>query len=102
MHRRGGAAKWRPQWPEQSPARLAEYNKLLREVAAEHPLTDSVADLNAAACPDGNYSATKDGVTIRTVSDGIHFTPEGGVLLAPYVMPQIVAAGRAEMTKSGA
>jgi hypothetical protein len=89
-------------WPEQNPARLGEYNKLVREVAAEHPQTDSVADLFAAACPGGHYSATKDGVTIRTVSDGIHFTPEGGVVLAPYIMPEIVASGRAQETKSGA
>ena len=88
-------------WPEENPARLAVYNKLVREVAAEHPLTDSVADLNAAACPGGHYSATKGGVTIRTVDDGIHFTPAGGVLLAPYVMPEIVASGRAQATKSG-
>jgi hypothetical protein len=89
-------------WPEENPARLAEYNTLVREVAREFPTTDSVADLNAAACPGGHYSPTKDGVTIRTVDDGIHFTAAGGVLLAPYVMPEIVAAGRAQATKSGA
>jgi peptidoglycan/LPS O-acetylase OafA/YrhL len=88
-------------WPEENPARLAEYNKLVRQVAAEHPQTDSVADLNAAACPGGHYTTTLDGVTVRTVSDGIHFTPAGGVVLAPSVMPEIVAAGRAEATKSG-
>jgi len=89
-------------WPEQNPQRLAIYNKLLREVAAEHPQTDSVVDLYAAACPGGHYSATKDGVTIRTVSDGVHFTPQGGVLLAPSIMPEVVASGRAQETKSGA
>jgi peptidoglycan/LPS O-acetylase OafA/YrhL len=83
-------------WPEENPARLAVYNKLLRQVAAEHPGTDSVANLNAAACPGGRYTATKGGVTIRTVSDGIHFTPAGGVVLAPYIMPEIVASGRAQ------
>jgi peptidoglycan/LPS O-acetylase OafA/YrhL len=92
-------------WPEENPARLAIYNKLVREVAQEHPRTDSVANLFSAACPGGRYTPTKDGVTIRTVSDGVHFTPAGGVVLAPAVMPEIVAAGRAQMagaTKSGA
>jgi peptidoglycan/LPS O-acetylase OafA/YrhL len=88
-------------WPEEDPARLAEYNKLVRQVAREHPATDSVADLYAAACPGGHYTPTEKGVTIRTVDDGIHFTPAGGVLLAPSVMPTIVAAGRAQATKSG-
>jgi peptidoglycan/LPS O-acetylase OafA/YrhL len=88
-------------WPEDNPARLAVYNRLVREVAAAHPGTDSVADLNAAACPRGRYSAKKGGVTIRTNDDGIHFTPAGGVVLAPYVMPEIVASGRAQAIRSG-
>jgi hypothetical protein len=83
-------------WPEDNPARRAVYNKLVREVAAENPSTDSVVNLEGAACPRNQYSATKDGVDIRTVSDGVHFTEAGGVVLAPYLMPEIVAAGRAE------
>ena len=39
-------------WPEDNPARLAEYNKLLYQVAALHPKTDSVVDLDAAVCPE--------------------------------------------------
>ncbi len=38
-------------WPEDNPARLAAFNKLVRQVAAEHPTTDSVVDLNAAGLP---------------------------------------------------
>ena len=43
-------------WPEDDPARLAEYNKLVRQVAALHPKTDSVVDLDAAACPGGKFT----------------------------------------------
>jgi len=88
-------------WPEDNPARLAAFNKLVREVAAEHPLTDSVVDLNAAACPAGKYTSTADGVVIRR-TDGIHFTNAGGELLAPKLMPPIVAAGRAQAAAGGA
>ncbi len=88
-------------WPEDNPARLAAYNKLVREVAAEYPLTDSVVDLNAAACPAGKYTSTVDGVVIRR-TDGIHFTNAGGELLAPKLMPPIVAAGRAQAAAGGA
>jgi hypothetical protein len=88
-------------WPEENPARLAAYNKLVRAVAAEHPGIDSVADLDRAACPGGRYVTSEDSVTIRSVTDGIHFSPAGGVVLAPYVMPEIVAAGRAQMASSG-
>jgi hypothetical protein len=83
-------------WPEDSPARLAIYNKLVREVAAEHPTTDSAVDLFGAACPGGKFALTVDGVTIRR-SDGVHFTIAGGKYLASKLMPGIVAAGRAQM-----
>jgi peptidoglycan/LPS O-acetylase OafA/YrhL len=83
-------------WPEDNPARIAVYNRLVREVAAEHPLTDSVVNLNALACPGGHYAAKIDGVTIRRSSDGVHFTPAAGALLAPELMPPIVASGRAQ------
>ena len=64
-------------WPEDDPARLAEYNKLVRQVAALHPKTDSVVDLDAAACPGGKFTGPLDGVAVRR-SDGIHFTVQGG------------------------
>ena len=53
-------------WPEDDPARLAEYNKLLHQVAALHPKTDSVVDLNAAVCPGGKFTTSLDGVAVRT------------------------------------
>jgi hypothetical protein len=82
-------------WPEDNPARLAVYNKLVRQVAALHPTTDSVVDLNAAACPGGKFTSTKNGTVIRT-TDGVHFTIPGGELLGPDIMPAIVASGRAQ------
>ncbi len=87
-------------WPEDSPTRLAEYNKLIREVAADHAQTDSVVDLDAAACPGGKFTRTVDGEVIRN-PDGIHFSPIGGQVLAPKLMPAIVAAGRAQMAPQG-
>ena len=83
-------------WPEDNPARLAVYNKLVREVAAEHATTDSAVDLFGAACPGGKFATTVHGVTIRQ-TDGVHFTVAGGQYLAPKIMPAIVAAGRAQM-----
>ena len=87
-------------WPEDNAARLAVYNKLVRQVAAAHPTTDSVVDLFGAACPKGKYAGTVHGVAIRQASDGVHFTVAGGQYLAPLLMPAIVAAGRAQMAAS--
>jgi peptidoglycan/LPS O-acetylase OafA/YrhL len=88
-------------WPEDNPARNAVYNTLVKEVAAEHPQTDSVVDLGALTCPGGKFTSTLDGVVIRQ-TDGVHFTVQGGELLAPLIMPAIVAAGRAQMAGEAA
>ncbi|HUC05206.1 MAG TPA: acyltransferase family protein [Acidimicrobiales bacterium] len=83
-------------WPEDNPARIAVYNRLVKEVAAEHPDTESVVDLNAAVCPGGHYTSKIDGVTVR-MSDGVHFVPvTAGEFLAPTLMPPILASGRAQ------
>jgi hypothetical protein len=87
-------------WPEDSTARLNVYNQLVRQVAAEHPLTDSVVDLDADSCPGGRYTTTIHGVTVRR-ADGVHFTITGGEYLAPKIMPAIVAAGRAQAAGGG-
>ena len=87
-------------WPEDNPARLAAFNKLVREVAAEHPQTDSVVDLERRGVPRGEFTSTVDGVVIRR-SDGVHFTDAGGEALAPKLMPPIVAAGRAQAATAG-
>jgi hypothetical protein len=88
-------------WPESNPARLTVYNRLVREVAAENPQTDSVVDLFGAVCPKGNYATSVDGVAVRA-SDGIHFSYAAGEVLAPALMPGIIAAGRAQMAQAAA
>ncbi len=86
-------------WPEDDPARRVVYNHLVKEVAAAHPGTDSVVDLDATVCPGGTFTPTYAGVTIRR-PDGVHFTtPQAGPPLAPVLMPPIVASGRAQMAR---
>jgi hypothetical protein len=87
-------------WPEDSPQRLDAFNALVRQVAAAHPLTDSVVDLDGATCPGGHYTTSIDGVTVRR-TDGVHYTIEGGTFLVPKIMPAIVAAGRAQAAATG-
>jgi peptidoglycan/LPS O-acetylase OafA/YrhL len=87
-------------WPEDNPQRIDVFNQLVREVAAEHPQTDSVVDLDAATCPGGHYTADLHGVNIRR-TDGVHFTIAGGQYLAPKIMPAVVAAGRAQAAATG-
>jgi hypothetical protein len=77
-------------WPEDSSARQAVYNSLLRQVAQNNPGKAYLQDLNSYVCPDGRYSATLHGVPVRS-PDGVHFTygqkGTGGDYLAPAILP---------------
>lgn len=77
-------------WPSDAPARVDEYNRLVKAVAAEHPRTVTVQHLHALVCPGGHFEASEDGIPIRE-DDGIHFTfaqqPNAGTVLAPELLP---------------
>ena len=85
-------------WPEDDPARLARYNELVRQVAAEHPATVRVEDFGAMVCPGGVYTTTRDGVQLRD-GDGVHIvpTPAAGQWLAAHLLPTVVGVGRLQM-----
>jgi peptidoglycan/LPS O-acetylase OafA/YrhL len=85
-------------WPEDSPVRLAEYNAILRQVAAEHPSTVQVDDFGAELCPGGVFTTTFDGVQVRD-GDGVHIapTPAAGQWLDAHLLPEVVRVGRLQM-----
>jgi len=83
-------------WPTSTPRRVAIYNSLVEQVAAENPSTTSVLHFHSMVCPGGTYHEFLNGVQVRT-SDGIHFTDTGGKLLAPRIWPTVVKIGRAQM-----
>ena len=82
-------------WPEDSPTRLAQYNAILRQVAAEHPQTVEVVDLGAMLCPGGQFQSSIDGVQIRD-ADGVHIVPTAGAgqWLDAQLLPEVVRLGR--------
>jgi len=61
-------------------------------VAARHPGTVTVVDLNRILDPAGHYQAVIDGVTVRW-ADGIHVSKPGGEWLEPHVLPTIAQLG---------
>jgi peptidoglycan/LPS O-acetylase OafA/YrhL len=79
-------------WDEDAPGRVDILNSIIRSVAAGHPSTVSVLDLHRYLDPDGHYTSTIDGQTVR-FTDGVHTTQAAGVLLAPEVLPQLAAVG---------
>ena len=83
-------------WPEDSPARVARYNQILSQVAAQFPARVEVFPLGAEMCPGGVYHTTLDGVEIRNPADGVHIPPlpATGVWYAARVFPELVRLGR--------
>jgi len=85
-------------WPEDSAVRLAQYNAMVREVAAEHPATVQVDDFGAQLCPGGVFTTYFNGVQVRD-GDGVHIapTPAAGEWLDTHVLPGVVRVGRLQM-----
>ena len=78
--------------PEDSPTRVDEFNHLLAEVAARHPGTVSVIDLNRILDPHGVFQSVIDKVTVRW-PDGIHVSKPGGEWLQARVLPTVARLG---------
>jgi hypothetical protein len=76
---RQGDSSMFPALARNDPDRVAAYNRLLREQAAQRPNVH-VLELSERLCPDGQYLDQVDGAPLRY--DGVHLTPEG----ATYVM----------------
>jgi peptidoglycan/LPS O-acetylase OafA/YrhL len=76
-----------------SDGRTADYNLLIRRVAARSPDSMRVVSLAPVVCPDDLCSPRVDGVLLRY--DRIHFTHAGARWLAPRLYDRLVAAGLA-------
>jgi peptidoglycan/LPS O-acetylase OafA/YrhL len=88
-------------FPEDEPGRVTAWNALLRDVAADHPDVE-VLDFGARVSPEGRFSWTAGGVTVR--SDGLHLTPSGvQEWIAPWLFNQLrsTIASRARDRDSG-
>jgi hypothetical protein len=85
-------------WPEDSATRLAEYNAMVRQVAAEHPATVRLDDFDALLCPGGTFTTYFDGIQIRD-GDGVHIVPTAaaGQWLDAHLLPDVVGVGRLQM-----
>jgi len=85
-------------FPENDPARMAAFNRLLVGVAHSRSPVVSVIDLNRLLDPDGHYQPVVDGVTVRS-TDGVHFTKVGGEWLQPAILPEAATLGLAVRSK---
>ena len=58
------------------------------------PVSVSVVPLNQYLDPEGHFTWTINGKVVR-LGDGVHTTPAAGPYLAPKILPQLAAMGRA-------
>ena len=75
-------------YPENLASRTDAYNRILHQVAASRPGIVTVVDLNALLDPNGHYTSTADGITLRW-ADGVHLTREAGLWLRPKIYPTV-------------
>ncbi len=77
---------------EDTPSRARLFNALVRQVARSEPKVVSVVDLNRMLAPAGVYTASVDGIDVRS-PDGIHISVDGGELLQRAILPQVARLG---------
>jgi hypothetical protein len=79
-------------YDEDTPSRAQLFNALVRQVARTEPKVVSVVDLNHLLAPGGVYTASVDGIDVRS-SDGVHISLDGGELLQREILPQVADLG---------
>ncbi|MBI2704153.1 MAG: acyltransferase [Actinobacteria bacterium] len=73
------------------PHRVQAVNSVLTAMARRDPGRVVLVDLGGFLCPDGRtYRARIDGVAVS--DDGLHFTPEGAVIVWNWLEPQLAQA----------
>ena len=71
--------------------RLDDLNGLYRQFAKQHPGKVILIDLNGFASPEGKFSDLSiDGVRMR--EDGVHFTTESSLIVADWLLGQVLEA----------
>lgn len=82
-----------PVFKDNRSEKLVQLNQVFQEVAARHPEVIYVDAYKLFSTPDGKYTPflpDGKGETARVrADDGVHFTPEGGDLLANAVFTQL-------------
>ncbi len=82
-----------PVFDDNRSEKILQVNQVFQDVAARHPEVVYVDAYALFSTPDGQFTPflpTADGETARVrADDGVHFTPEGGDVLAEYVFAQL-------------
>jgi len=75
-------------WPEDDPARVRTYNRIVEEIAAANAPQVKVLDINKILDPTGVFAPTFQGAPYF-MDDGIHLNSTGATLLSKQIIPQL-------------
>jgi peptidoglycan/LPS O-acetylase OafA/YrhL/lysophospholipase L1-like esterase len=81
-------------WPEDDPARVDAFNRILTRAAARYGNRVRLVDLNRIVSVDGRYVRRMHGIELRA-PDGVHFHAEGADWLAGELLDDLEVLGRA-------
>ena len=90
-------------WPEDQTSRVDIDNETIRTAA--NAVTSAgggqvyVYDLNLVVSPGHRYAGAIGSVNLRC-TDGVHFSPSGGVYVGLQLLPDVIALGQAHATAS--
>jgi peptidoglycan/LPS O-acetylase OafA/YrhL len=77
--------------PEDAPGRVTVDDRILAAVTSAHPGV-TLFPLGKVVTPTGRYQQDVDGVDMRC-DDGVHFSADAGLVLAPRLLPLLVQLG---------
>lgn len=84
-----------------NPTWVNRWNDNLRAVATRNPGTTSIIDFNKFLCPEGKWTDSINGLTVRRF-DKTHLSDEGADLAASWLAPQLVHLARAPVPTTNA
>jgi peptidoglycan/LPS O-acetylase OafA/YrhL len=88
-------------YPEDQPARVDAWNKLLYQEAAKAPGKVTVLNLTPVVCPGGKFTWSIGKLRVR--SDGLHYTPAAvQKIIAPWLLPKLAAIATGNYNPPGA
>jgi hypothetical protein len=85
---------------QDNPIRVARDGGLLRQAVTDAAAVASIYDLSQLLTPGFKYRSSDSGLVLRCV-DGVHLTPEAGIVVAPDLFPRLWALADGHRVRGG-
>lgn len=86
--------------PQDNPIRVAREGAILGIAAASDPRAASLYDLSQLLTPGFHYRSSSNGLVLHC-ADGVHLTPEAGIVVAIDLFPRLWSLARGHRVSGG-